>query len=175
MPAIPRCCSSLSDFGETLNCMSFLRSAVCLPLGGGFDGCYSGIVAQSGASMAEIAAGLPSHFADPGRRGCQIFAPQPRWNFQLTRSPESEYVNPFSSSGEASHGSSKSIEGAGRARGLPGLHDHGLCRRRRALELRGRRGTCQMGRPRRRQQGLLARLAAIADRYRSPSSRSSRR
>jgi carbonic anhydrase len=65
-------------------------------------------------TMAEIAAGLPSHFADPGRRGCQIFAPQPRWNFQLTRSPESEYVNPFSSSGESSHGSSKSIEGAGR-------------------------------------------------------------
>src|SRR6185369_17279229 len=61
----------------------------------------SPIVTQSGASMAEIAAGLPSHFADPGRRGCRIFAPQPRGNFQLTRSLESEYVTAFSSSGRA--------------------------------------------------------------------------
>jgi hypothetical protein len=34
-------------FGETLNCMSFLPLC-CLPHGGGFDGCYGRIVAQSG-------------------------------------------------------------------------------------------------------------------------------
>src|SRR6185295_15573156 len=36
-------CSALllsSAFGETLNCMSFLPLC-CLPLGGGFDGCYA--------------------------------------------------------------------------------------------------------------------------------------
>ena len=37
--------------------------------------------------------------------------------FRLTRSPESEYATAFSSSGEASNGSSKSIEGARRACG----------------------------------------------------------
>src|SRR5512134_3088022 len=55
---------SLSVFGETLNCMSFLPLC-CLPLGGGFDGYYRKIVAQSGADMAEIVAGLPSQFVAP--------------------------------------------------------------------------------------------------------------
>jgi len=89
------------------------------------------------------------------------------FTFQLTLAAESDTAR-LSFRHGASHESSKSIEGARRARGLPGLHHHGLCRRRRPLELRGRAGTCQMGRPRRRQQGLLARRAAIADQYRVP-------
>jgi hypothetical protein len=64
--------------------MNLLPDPLCgLPLGGALTTVMSGIVTQSGAAVAEFAAGLPSHFADPGSMVARFSRRNPGGIFNL--------------------------------------------------------------------------------------------
>ena len=129
----------------------------------------SGSVAQSGAAAAEIAAGLPSRFAAPGGMVAGFSRRNLGGIFRLPV-PRNRSTSVHSAHRGGQMDRRNLLKALAGLAACPVCTTTGFAAEGAHWSYEGEGGPGQMGRPRCRQQGLLDRLAAIADRYRSPPS-----